>query len=1112
VFFPVRCLVRLCLLAAAVAGFTQTLPAQGTLIPITTEVDMVFDHAGKYLYITTSTGLVQPYNLTTGQLEPTYNVGVGIDKLDIARDDSFLLLTTGPGPPNSTIYKLDLKTGAVTDIVVANDGHGTTAVAIASNNRAFVTTEFGRPVWQINLATNEVTLRSDAPGSDFPEGNSEEPIYRSADGRRLYFLGNHYLHRTYTYDATNNAFSASFGPSQEDYTIGAVNRNGTLLGTAISPFGESSHAALDDASTINPLRSFPNAGGGVAFDAVRDVLYAFDNSTSELVAYDTNTFAQIFRTPLSDDFFQEKMVASGDGRYLAWHTLSGIRVFAVPNPLPSPTPTPTPSLANVSSIVFDHTGKYLYAGTNSGMIHRYDYTAGKIDRTYFLGGSINGIDITPDDSLLMACQNYPGTAQGVCYKIDLAAGTVGNIFFPTTAALEVAVLTNDKAFLSAAGGPWALDLSNNSAATRYPSGQVNTGLMARSADGSRVYFAAAGLAGGDFQTYDRATDTFSTPLIYSYNDRPFPNPAIAVSRQGAVIATRSGTSASIDTASEFNYVHSFGGIDGGIAFGATSDTLYAIDSTRDRIVAWDSVSFTQKFQIDVGEDIPPLTSRFGPGRLAVSPDDHAIALITPTTVRVYSVPPSATPAPTPLAFSKAARDLAFDHNGQYLYVTTSEGLVQQYNLTSGTIDHNYEVGGSLNALDIAQDDTFLFVADGTAGLTQGALHRLNLVTGAVTDIIYPLGTYELGPWDLAITARGTVLFTTDAFVYGFDPIRQIDVSSNLISVRSDASGSAPGGQVIPQTQVHRSADRTRLYFLEKGSDFPGFVYTASTDTFGPSVPYQGGGDYTTAAVNRNGTLAATRFNLDINLAALPSLTGLYQFYVFDPGFPGGTTSASGVAFDATKDVLYGVQTYTDEIAAEDSNTHAQLYRFKIGENVDPPVGNVNSRFSPGNLAASPNGQYLGLITPTTVRVYDLNKVTKILPSPTPPPVTPQVNVTTGYPKISEGLPSEIIISATPNTTRPLTINYSMGGTATFGADYTVQGGLPAVGQVAIPVGQNSVDIWLTSIADQVKEKKETVIITIQPGNGYTFGGKTGKKSKGKKQKGPTATIVIGPSI
>ena len=57
----------------------------------------------------------------------------------------------------------------------------------------------------------------------------------------------------------------------------------------------------------------------------------------------------------------------------------------------------------------------------------------------------------------------------------------------------------------------------------------------------------------------------------------------------------------------------------------------------------------------------------------------------------------------------------------------------------------------------------------------------------------------------------------------------------------------------------------------------------------------------------------------------------------------------------------------------------------------------------------------------------------------------------------------------------------MGGGAHIGSDYTLSG---TTGQVTILAGQSSATALLHSIADHVKERNETVVMTLQAGAGY----------------------------
>jgi sugar lactone lactonase YvrE len=116
-----------------------------------------------------------------------------LNGLDISPDGSFLIVAqSATNGGNGTFHRLDLKTGEVTNITYprASGEDGGWDVAIGSHGRALVTTQgsFWTPVRQINLATNAITLRLDAPGSFDNMPRPRAGICRSADGSRFYFL------------------------------------------------------------------------------------------------------------------------------------------------------------------------------------------------------------------------------------------------------------------------------------------------------------------------------------------------------------------------------------------------------------------------------------------------------------------------------------------------------------------------------------------------------------------------------------------------------------------------------------------------------------------------------------------------------------------------------------------------------------------------------------------------------------------------------------------------------------------------------------------------------------------------------------------------------------
>jgi hypothetical protein len=301
--------------------------------------------------------------------------------------------------------------------------------------------------------------------------------------------------------------------------------------------------------------------------------------------------------------------------------------------------------------------------------------------------------------------------------------------------------------------------------------------------------------------------------------------------------------------------------------------------------------------------------------------------------------------------------MVFDYAGQFLYITTSTGLVESFNLATQTFGTSYNLGGSLNGLDIARDNSFLLVAQNNTGATQGTFQRIDLGTGMVTNINYTRAFGETGAWDVAIGSNGLALATTQFGGSGWTPLRQIDLTTNAISVRNDPPGSGSGGMVRQNTQIHRSADGTRFFFLESNiSSGPIFTYSSMTNSFGPSAQVQTSLTNASGAVNRDGTLVGIRtFGNGASLDTAPDFSFVHSFNGID----------GGIAFDAVTDTFYGVNSVTDQIIAFDTNTFVERFRLNIGEDVSAGA----TQFGTGTLVASADGRHLALETVSGIRLF-----------------------------------------------------------------------------------------------------------------------------------------------
>jgi sugar lactone lactonase YvrE len=302
------------------------------------------------------------------------------------------------------------------------------------------------------------------------------------------------------------------------------------------------------------------------------------------------------------------------------------------------------------------------------------------------------------------------------------------------------------------------------------------------------------------------------------------------------------------------------------------------------------------------------------------------------------------------------RDLIYDASRQLLYITTSAGTVERFSTGTQSLLSNFAVGTSLNGGDITADGTSLYVAENQPTATQGIIHKVNLGNGTVSNITYTLAFGEAGAWDVAISSNGKGLVTTQFAGSGWVPLRQLAVSTDTLSVRTDDPGSGFGGQVRQNTLVGRGADRSLFLLPESNiSSGPLFSYSAATDSFPEQANTGQFLGNNAPSVSRDGSLIAIELSgglavMDSSFHAVVNLTSIN----------------GGVAFDPVRDVLYGVNTNAGQIIAYDTHTWAEKFRLGIGE-----TPGFTSAFGNGVMAVSSDGSFLFLATPSGVREYNL---------------------------------------------------------------------------------------------------------------------------------------------
>ena len=302
------------------------------------------------------------------------------------------------------------------------------------------------------------------------------------------------------------------------------------------------------------------------------------------------------------------------------------------------------------------------------------------------------------------------------------------------------------------------------------------------------------------------------------------------------------------------------------------------------------------------------------------------------------------------------RDHVYDSTRDILYISTSRGTIERYDVGSDSFLSAFSVSGtSFSGIDIARDDSFVYVADASQGGTQGVFRKFDTATGARTNLFYNQSGGEGEAWDVAVTSAGHAITTTEYNGSGWIPMRQLDLASDTYSdgIRS----------VRQRTHLHRSADGSTIFFLESNSSAgPIGIYDAATGTFTASASTGGFHSNTLAAVNRDGSLVAMESgsavsitdNMFNSVELLGNLTG-------------------GFGFSPVFDIFYAVDVNTDEIIAFDTNSFAEIERFAIGEDVTG-----GGTFNDGVMSFSGNGERLFLSTPAGIRMISVAAPSAVL--------------------------------------------------------------------------------------------------------------------------------------
>ncbi|MBD2624718.1 DUF4347 domain-containing protein [Microcystis flos-aquae FACHB-1344] len=530
--------------------------------------------------------------------------------------------------------------------------------------------------------------------------------------------------------------------------------------------------------------------------------------------------------------------------------------------------------------------------------------------------------------------------------------------------------------------------------------------------------------------------------------------------------------------------------------------------------------------------------------------------------------------------------------GNYAYVADGSGLqiIDISNPTNPTLKGNYDTSGL--ALGVQIVGNYAYVADGEGGLKIIDVSEFTNPQ-TVTLSISPSSVSEDGTANMAYTftrsgvttdaltvnytVGGTATFSTDYTQSGaatftsttgtvtfaanattakvtIDPTADTIVESNETVILTLAAGtgytvgtttSVTGTITNDDTSVTLAVSPASV--TEDGTTNLIYTFTRSGLTTNPlTVNYTLGGtatlntDYTRTGTNNTVTFAAGSSTATVTVDPTPdtiveSNETVILTLAAGTGYTVGTTtpvtgtitnddtsvtlavSPASVTEDGTTNLIYtftrsglttnpltvnytlgGTATLNTDYTRTGTNN---TVTFAAGSStatvtIDPtPDTIVESDETVILTLAAGTGYTVGTTTPVTGTIT--NDDTSVTLAVSPASVTEDGTTNLIYTFTRSGL-----------TTNPLTVNYTLGGTATLNTDYTRTG---TNNTVTFAAGSSTATVTVDPTPDTIVESDETVILTLAAGTGYTVGTTTPVTGTITNVTLPSVTLAVSPS-
>ena len=417
----------------------------------------------------------------------------------------------------------------------------------------------------------------------------------------------------------------------------------------------------------------------------------------------------------------------GSSRRLRLELLEDRRLLAVGPSWPQPANTAGPSYTIAATgrvdMVCDTKRDLLYISTNAGSVLRYDLSARAMLTPFQLGGSLMGIDISPDqNTLVVADSSYSGSTSWIDV-VDLTTGVSRKIDFTQASGqggtYSVAFIDNNTVLVSS--GLREVNLTTGTTIALASVGQDT--MLSASADHSVVAYAQAGVLPMGMGRYRVSDGNIAKAAAI-----PWFEFETAASRNGQqyAVPTYDGTYVYNQNLQQIGLIGTYANqVPIGVAYSPVADVVYFAwaGGGHAMIDAYNTKTLNEVATIDNGAPYAWIGNEaFVEGRLKVSSDGTLLFATVPGGVNVYAI---ATATTTAVSTSQAS-----------VTYGTSVSFTAVVSASTGT------VAPSQGSVDFKDATTNTDLGNGTFVSSSGTTSTWIFTTGIKTFNVTPGDTIQ----------------------------------------------------------------------------------------------------------------------------------------------------------------------------------------------------------------------------------------------------------------------------------------------------------------------------------------------------------------------------------